>query len=108
MAPDRVERHIEAFNAAVGSGEWSAFAEHFTTGAVMRFIGLPVGPFAGRTAIAEAYAAQPPTDTIAVRWVESDGDVDTVGFGWSAGGTGTMRLTWAEGLVETLEVAFDG
>lgn len=33
---------------------------------VMTFIGVPVGPFEGRTAIADAYAANPPDDAIVV------------------------------------------
>jgi steroid delta-isomerase len=103
----RVAQHTAAFNAAVHSGDWQAFAERFTRGATMRFVGVPAGPFVGRAAIAEAYAQQPPTDTLIPRRVASDGDVDTVSFAWTSGGTGTMRLTWERDLVAELEVTFD-
>jgi hypothetical protein len=73
----------------------------------MRFIGVPAGPFLGRAAIAQAYAEQPPTDTVTIRQVDSIGAVDTVFFAWSAGGGGVMRLTWEGRLVASLEVTFD-
>jgi steroid Delta-isomerase len=104
--PARVTGHVAAFNAAVQSGDWGPFAERFTPGAVMRFSGVPVGPFTGRDAIARAYAEQPPTDTMTVLAVESAGLEDTVRFGWTRGGTGVMRLTWQGGLIASLEVTF--
>jgi hypothetical protein len=72
----------------------------------MRLIGVPVGPFTGRAAIALAYAEQPPDDTLAVRQVDSIGQVDVVRFSWGGGG-GMMRLTWQEQLVASLDVTFD-
>jgi steroid delta-isomerase len=105
--PDRVARHLAAFNAAIRSGEWAAFADRFTPGATMAFTAVPAGPFTGRAAIAAAYADQPPDDTMAIRAVTSAGPVDTVSFAWTAGGTGTMRLTWESGLVARLDVSFD-
>jgi hypothetical protein len=35
-----------------------------TPDAELEFVGIPVGPFAGRDAIGEAYRAQPPDDQI--------------------------------------------
>jgi hypothetical protein len=104
----RVRRHVEAFNAAVRDGHWSAFAERFTPDAEMRFVGVPAGPFAGRKAIADAYAQQPPTETLQALRVETDGDVDVVAFAWASGGTGTMRLEWDADQVAVLEIAFTG
>jgi steroid delta-isomerase len=106
-APARVAQHVTAFNAAVRSGDWSTFADRFAPGATMAFTGVPAGPFAGRAEIARAYARQPPADTMAVRSVSSAGPVDEVRFAWAAGGTGTMRLTWAGQLVAGLEISFD-
>jgi steroid delta-isomerase len=77
------------------------------TDATMRFFGVPAGPFAGRAAIALAYAEQPPTDTLTIRDVDSTGDVDTAFFAWSAGGGGVMRLTWEGRLVADLEITYD-
>jgi steroid Delta-isomerase len=106
--PARVTEHVAAFNAAVQSGEWGPFAERFTPDAVMQFTGVPAGPFTGRDAIARAYAEQPPTDTMAVRAVDSAGPQDTAQFAWTRVGTGVMRLTWQDGLIASLNVAFDG
>ncbi len=104
---DRVADHVEAFNRAVESGDWERFSERFGEDARLAFEGVPVGPFAGRDAIAAAYSAQPPTDTMSVVAVETEGPFDTVRFRWSAGGTGTMRMTWSGGRVAELVVVFD-
>jgi len=104
----RVQRHVEAFNAAVRDGRWSAFAERFTPSATMSFVGVPAGPFTGRDAIAAAYAQQPPTETLQALRIETDGDVDVVGFAWASGSTGTMRLEWDADQVAALEIAFTG
>ena len=104
---DRVAAHVEAFNRAVSSGDWRKFSERFGEDARLAFEGVPVGPFLGRDAIAVAYAAQPPTDSMTVISVETEGTRDTVRFRWSAGGTGTMRMTWEGGQVEDLVVSFD-
>jgi steroid Delta-isomerase len=106
-APARVAQHVTAFNAAVRSGDWSAFADRFAPGATMAFTGVPAGPFTGRAEIARAYARQPPADTMAVQSVSSAGPVDAVSFAWAAGGTGRMQLTWESGLITRLEVSFD-
>ncbi len=105
--PTRVSEHTAAFNAAVRSGEWHAFADRFAPDATMHFTDVPAGPFVGRPAIARAYAEQPPTDTMTVDDVESDGAVDTVRFTWTSGGTGIMRLAWQGRLVSRLDVSFD-
>jgi steroid Delta-isomerase len=39
--------HFRSFNAAVRSHDWSAFLARFTPDAVMRFDGIPVGPYVG-------------------------------------------------------------
>lgn len=104
---DRVRAHVELFNAAVQSGDWTQFLATFADDAVMRFEGVPVGPFHGRAAITEAYAHQPPTDTMRIGTVETSGDTDLASFVWSAGGTGTLTLRWRGDKVAELTVAFD-
>jgi ketosteroid isomerase-like protein len=104
------DEHIDAFNTAVRSGDWDAFADRFAADAVLVFVGPPVGPFAGRDAIASAYAAQPPDDTISIAGeVTVDGDETVVPYRWDAtGATGTMRLSPSpEGLLARLVVTFD-
>jgi hypothetical protein len=102
-----VADHVAAFNEAVRTGYFSRFGERFTADAVMRFVGVPAGPYVGRTAIAAGYADSPPDDTLTVRSVTSDGDADTVAFTWDRGGAGTMVLRWRDGLVADLTVSFE-
>ncbi|HEU4424263.1 MAG TPA: nuclear transport factor 2 family protein [Pilimelia sp.] len=105
---DRVTEHLALFNEAVRSGDFGPFVATFAPDAEMRFVGVPAGPFAGRDQIAQAYARQPPTDTMTVLSVAADGDTDVVRFAWDAGGTGTMTVRWQGPLVADLTVAFDG
>ena len=68
----------------------AAFAED----AELVFEGIPVGPFAGRRAIGEAYAAQPPDDEIVL--LDGDGT-----YAWAkepAVPAGRMFLTERNGL----------
>ncbi len=100
----RSVEHVEAFNEAVDSGDWDAFAERFASDARMEFVGVPAGPFEGRAAIAAAYRASPPTETMVVL---TDDD-PTVRFQWASGDTGTMQFSWTEtGQVQSLQVTFD-
>jgi steroid Delta-isomerase len=107
-ARDRLAEHVTAFNAAARSGDWARFTSRFTPDGVMRFAGVPAGPFIGRDAISRAYAGQPPADTITVAAVDSAGSVDSVRFARDGGSAGVMRLTWQDELVAELEVTFGG
>ena len=107
MTDQQSRAHVERFNAGVTTGDWTAFLGGFTDDAVMTFEGPPVGPFAGREAIAEGYAAQPPDDTMEITSVRSDGDTDRVAFRWSRGGAGTMTIRRRGELIIDLTVAFD-
>jgi len=104
---ERAASHVAAFNDSVRSGEWADFATRFTPDAMMRFVGIPAGPFSGREAIAAGYAAQPPSDTLTVTRGFSSGDVDELWFAWdSSGATGTMVLRWSGDLIAELTVTF--
>jgi len=59
-----LEREVEAFNEGVRTGDWSPLVALFAEDAVLEFDGIPVGPFHGREAIAEAYRSMPPDDEI--------------------------------------------
>ena len=104
-----VEGHVEAFNAAVRSGDWDEFVARFNVDARLEFVGPPVGPFVGRDAIADAYRTQPPDDTIAVNGRPyRDGDELVVPYRWQmTGATGTMRFTERDASIEQLVVTFD-
>jgi steroid delta-isomerase len=98
--------HVDRFNAAVLSGDWSSFATVHPD-ATMVFVGPPVGPFQGRPAIEAAYEATPPDDIMRVRNVRTDGGVDLVAFEWSRGGTGTMEIRRAGDQITSLVVRFE-
>jgi ketosteroid isomerase-like protein len=104
---DRVAEHVRRFDAAMSSGDWPAFVAGFTPDAVMTFEGVPAGPFVGRDAILAGYLAQPPTASLTVTWVDTDGETDVASVGWHDGGTGTMAITWRDGQVARLAIAFD-
>jgi steroid delta-isomerase len=104
---DRVEEHFRLFNEAVRSQDWTAFLATFAPDAVMRFGGIPVGPYVGLDQIARAYAERPPSDTMSCVSDKRDGDQDVVGFAWDSGGGGTLRVAWRDGTVADLFVTFD-
>ena len=82
-----------------------AASGRFRSDATMRFVGIPVGPFTGREAIAAGYASQPPSDTLTVTSGISSGDVDELWFTWdSSSTTGTMVLRWSGDLIAELTV----
>jgi hypothetical protein len=102
-----LERHVELFNDAVSSGDYRPLLATFTEDAVMRFDDVPLGPFVGRGAIAEAYVIQPPTDTMALIDMEVVApDAVTAAFEWDAGGTGQMYLRFDSAQVAELAIAF--
>ncbi|WP_306209699.1 nuclear transport factor 2 family protein [Actinoplanes sp. RD1] len=102
MGYDRIAAHIDRFNTAVHTGDWSPVVTTLHPDAVMTFTPVPVGPFAGRDAIAAAYAENPPDDTMRIL----SGDDDTVVFAWSRGGTGTLTVQWEAGLIRRLDIRF--
>ena len=101
------QAQVDRFNAAVISGSWDEFVASLDRGAIMRFDGVPVGPFVGREAIATAYATNPPTDTMEIRALETDGDAEVVRFAWSRGGIGTLLIRRGPGGITELTVRFD-
>jgi hypothetical protein len=102
-----LEHHVELFNEAVRGGNFDEFVEEFADDAVMRFDGLPVGPFRGRAAILEAYKVQPPMDTMALMSYEEVGeDAVRAQFEWDEGGSGKLYLRWTDGRVAELVIAF--
>jgi steroid delta-isomerase len=101
------EEHVARFNAAVRGGDFADFVTAFHPDAVMTFVGPPVGPYQGRDAIAAAYAANPPTDTMDIVAVHHDGDTEVIAFRWTHGGTGSMRIRRQDNLISALTVVFD-
>ncbi|GAA1764031.1 hypothetical protein GCM10009681_38900 [Luedemannella helvata] len=90
------------------TGDFAQFGKGFADDAVLRFDGVPVGPFRGRTAIVDAYVTQPPLDTMALTSMEEiGGDAVRASFEWDEGGTGNMFLRWDGPAVVELVIAFD-
>lgn len=103
-----MERHVRAFNAAVGDGDWEPMLSRFAEDAELRFENVPAGPFVGLGAIRDAYADQPPTDTIQLLGIqENDEHNVAAAFAWSKGDTGQMRLEHDRGAIRRLTVVFD-
>jgi steroid delta-isomerase len=102
--------HVERFNEAVRSGDFAPMLAAFASDAEMAFEGVPVGPFAGREAIAAAYAAQPPDDEVVLLGEpQADGDVEEADYAWKFEGTraGRMIVTSRDGQITRLVVTFE-
>jgi ketosteroid isomerase-like protein len=102
--------HVERFNEAVRSGDYEPMLAAFARDAEMRFEGVPVGPFAGREAIAAAYAEQPPDDEVVLLTEPRlEGDREESDYAWKREGTraGRMILTARDGKIARLVVTFE-
>jgi hypothetical protein len=107
---DLLEDHVERFNEGVRSGDFTRMLENFAEGATMAFEGVPVGPFAGKDAIAQAYREQPPDDELDVLDARREGDTIVAGYAWRrepARRAGELRLTIERGRITRLVVTFD-
>ena len=82
----------------------------FGADAEMEFRGVPVGPFHGRDAIAEAYRAQPPDDELRVlEQREREGRAEAR-YAWLAEpdvAAGELLLAAEDGLIRKLVITFD-
>ncbi|GAB3981530.1 hypothetical protein GCM10027615_62350 [Plantactinospora veratri] len=89
---------MSRFNTSVESGNFNTLVDSFAENATMSFEDMPFGPFRGRNAIASAYHAQPPDDTIEVVDVRQEGtDRARVEYAWMSrpdAGRGEMLLSW--------------
>ena len=102
--------HVESFNAGVRTGDWSTMLERFDHDAEMEFRGIPVGPFQGREAIADAYRTQPPDDELRLlEQREREGRLEAR-YAWLAEPdvpAGELLMTAEAGLIRTLVITFD-
>jgi steroid delta-isomerase len=104
------ERHVDRFNEGVRTGDFAPMLEQFTVDAELHFEGVPVGPFVGRSVIAEAYAQNPPDDEVDILDVETDGDELVARYAWrkdNGRAAGRMIVTRREGRIARLVVTFD-
>ena len=108
--PELLEEHVRRFNEAVRSGDFAPMLELFSDDALLEFRGVPVGPFAGRKAIAAAYAAQPPDDEVDVLEIEETAAELRAGYAWRRDDgrrAGDMFLTRDGDRITKLVVTFD-
>jgi hypothetical protein len=103
------EEHVARFNAGVRSGDFGPMLEQFADDAKMTFEGVPVGPFIGHDAIAEAYRDQPPDDELDVLDERRVGDTIVAAYAWRrepGRRAGELRVTIVGGRISELVVTF--
>jgi hypothetical protein len=108
---DPLMEHVRRFNEGVRTGDFAPMLAAFASDAELVFEGVPVGPFRGRDAIADAYAQRPPDDTVELLGApreEKDGLL-VCDYAWSSEGSraGRMLLTITEGMIARLVVTFE-
>jgi ketosteroid isomerase-like protein len=104
-----LDDHVERFNEGVRSGDFSRMLENLAPDATMVFEGVPVGPFTGREAIAQAYREQPPDDELEVLDSRRDDDTIVAGYAWRREPdkrAGELRLTVQGDAITRLVVTF--
>jgi len=99
--------YVERFNEGVRTGDFAGLVELYAEDGELAFEGVPVGPFRGRAAIAEAYRDRPPDDELRVTAVEERPGAMVARFDWLRGGSGTMRLELDGDAIRRLTVSFD-
>jgi steroid delta-isomerase len=82
-AVDFLYEYVARHNEGVRSGEWKVLVNCFADDAVLEFEGVPVGPFAGREAIAAAYRERPPDDEVRILGAEEEGETVVARYSWS-------------------------
>lgn len=83
-ATDLLRRYVAGLNHGVRSGDFAAMLAELADDARLVFEGIPVGPFLGSEAIAEAYRTRPPDDELELLSVHEDGDGTASGeYAWS-------------------------
>lgn len=103
-----LQAYVISHNDGVRTGDYAAMLALFAPDAEMRFVDIPVGPFAGRDAIAAAFRERPPDDQLEMLSVIADGARATAVYGWKAATgvrAGTLILTAAGGLIRRLTIS---
>jgi steroid Delta-isomerase len=99
--------YVERFNAGVRSGEWQPMLELLAPDAELEFVGIPVGPFAGREAIGEAYRTQPPDDELVL--LEPRGEHAAV-YAWARDPVrpaGELHVEERDGAITRIRVLYE-
>jgi len=105
-----LEAHVKSFNRGVRTGDWSEMLARFADDAELEFRGVPVGPFAGKDAIAAAYRDQPPDDELRVLEQRVRDGVIEARYAWLAEPdvpAGDILITTDGGVIRKLVVTFE-
>ena len=109
-AIDFLYEYVARHNQGVRTGDWEPLEECFADDAVLEFAGVPVGPFAGRSAIIAAYRERPSDDEVRILWVEERrGGVDAR-YSWAAipeWQAGRLLVGLRGSMIERLVVTFE-
>jgi len=81
---DLLTRHVALFNDGIRTGDFGPMVSWFTDDAELIFENIPVGPFQGRDAIADAYASQPPDDEIVLLDVRDEDGLLVASYAWNS------------------------
>jgi steroid Delta-isomerase len=98
-----LHRHVARFNRGVRTRDFGEMVSFFAEDAELVFEGIPVGPFVGRDAIAEAYRTQPPDDEIVL--LDGDG-----AYAWATEPdvpAGQLFLEERDGEIARLVIRYD-
>jgi steroid Delta-isomerase len=99
--------YVDRFNVGVRTGDWEPMLELLAPYAELEFVGIPVGPFAGREAIGEAYRVQPPDDELVL--LETPGDGSAV-YAWAqepARPAGEVHLEERDGAIVRIRILYE-
>ena len=111
MSKTLLDDYCTAHNHGVRTGDFSGLLALFATNATLTFHGIPVGPFHGRKAIAEAFASQPPDNELVLFGPRIDeAGRQTVRYRWKrspADPGGTLLASIRENLIHHLEIFVD-
>ena len=99
--------YVEHFNAGVRSGDWEPMLELVAPNAELEFVGIPVGPFAGREAIGEAYRVQPPDDELVLLETRDEHSAVYAWAGEPSRPAGEMHLEERDGAITRIRVLYE-
>jgi len=94
--------YVARFNDGVRTGDWSPMLELLTDDCVLEFVGIPVGPFAGRDAVGEAYRSNPPDDELVL--------LDAERYAWARERdrpAGELHLEERDGRIARIRVLYE-
>ena len=102
-----LDDYVERFNVGVRSGDWEPMLALLAPDALLEFVGIPVGPFAGREAIGEAYRVQPPDDELVLLELRGEHAATYAWGGDPARPAGELHIEERDGAVTRVRVLYE-